>query len=94
MIGLVDSPAAFDPEMLEMLSGAFDEAWDAMMDVNLRAVFHLMQLATPQLIKTKGNIVNVSSVTGLRSFPGVLAYCVSKAGVIALIAMQSSASFR
>jgi NAD(P)-dependent dehydrogenase (short-subunit alcohol dehydrogenase family) len=33
------------------------------------------------LIKTKGNIVNVSSVTGLRSFPGVLAYCVSKAGV-------------
>ncbi len=25
--------------------------------------------------------MNVSSVTGLRSFPGVLAYCVSKAGV-------------
>jgi NAD(P)-dependent dehydrogenase (short-subunit alcohol dehydrogenase family) len=56
-------------------------AWDAMMDVNLRAVFHLMQLAAPHLIQTKGNIVNVSSVTGLRSFPGVLAYCVSKAGV-------------
>ena len=56
-------------------------AWDAMMNVNLRAVFHLMQLAAPHLIKTKGNIVNVSSVTGLRSFPGVLAYCVSKAGV-------------
>ena len=57
------------------------DAWDAMMSVNLRAVFHLMQLVTPHLIKTKGNIVNVSSVTGLRSFPGVLAYCVSKAGV-------------
>jgi len=56
-------------------------AWDAMMSVNLRAVFHLMQLATPHLIKTKGNVVNISSVTGLRSFPGVLAYCVSKAGV-------------
>src|SRR5207302_2755073 len=56
-------------------------AWDAMMNVNLRAVFHLMQIAAPHLIKTKGNIVNVSSVTGLRSFPGVLAYCVSKAGV-------------
>jgi NAD(P)-dependent dehydrogenase (short-subunit alcohol dehydrogenase family) len=56
-------------------------AWDAMMNVNLRAVFHLMQLCTPHLIKTKGNVVNVSSVTGLRSFPGVLAYCVSKAGV-------------
>jgi len=56
-------------------------AWDAMMNVNLRAAFQLMQLAVPHLIKTKGNIVNVSSVTGLRSFPGVLAYCVSKAGV-------------
>jgi len=56
-------------------------AWDAMMSVNLRAAFHVMQLATPQLIKTKGNVVNISSVTGLRSFPGVLAYCVSKAGV-------------
>jgi NAD(P)-dependent dehydrogenase (short-subunit alcohol dehydrogenase family) len=56
-------------------------AWDAMMNVNLRAVFQLMQLAAPHLIKTKGNIVNISSVTGLRSFPGVLAYCVSKAGV-------------
>lgn len=56
-------------------------AWDAMMNVNLRAVFQLMQLAAPHLIKTKGNIVNISSVTGLRSFPGVLAYCVSKAGL-------------
>jgi NAD(P)-dependent dehydrogenase (short-subunit alcohol dehydrogenase family) len=52
-----------------------------MMNVNLRSVFHLMQLAAPHLVKTKGNIVNVSSVTGLRSFPGVLAYCVSKAGL-------------
>ena len=56
-------------------------AWDAMMDVNLRAPFQLMQLCTPHLITTGGNIVNISSVTGLRSFPGVLAYCVSKAGL-------------
>jgi NAD(P)-dependent dehydrogenase (short-subunit alcohol dehydrogenase family) len=56
-------------------------AWDAMMNVNLRSAFYLMQLAAPHLTRTGGNIVNVSSVTGLRSFPGVLAYCVSKAGV-------------
>jgi len=56
-------------------------SWDAMMNVNLRSIFYLMQLATPHLTETKGNIVNVSSVTGLRSFPGVLAYCVSKAGL-------------
>ncbi len=57
------------------------ESWDEMMNVNLRAVFHLMQLAVPHLAEHRGNIVNVSSVTGLRAFPGVLAYCVSKAGV-------------
>jgi NAD(P)-dependent dehydrogenase (short-subunit alcohol dehydrogenase family) len=55
--------------------------WDAMMNVNLRSVFHLMQLAAPHLGRRPGNVVNVSSVTGLRAFPGVLAYCVSKAGV-------------
>jgi NAD(P)-dependent dehydrogenase (short-subunit alcohol dehydrogenase family) len=55
--------------------------WDAMMNVNLRAVFNLMQQAVPYLSAGRGNIVNVSSVTGLRAFPGVLAYCVSKAGL-------------
>jgi len=56
-------------------------AWDAMLEINLRAPFVLMQKALPSIIKRRGNIVNVSSVTGLRAFPGVLAYCVSKAGL-------------
>jgi NAD(P)-dependent dehydrogenase (short-subunit alcohol dehydrogenase family) len=58
-----------------------DAAWDAMLDVNLRAPFRLMREAAPHLSASKGTVVNVSSVTGLRAFPGVLAYCVSKAGV-------------
>ncbi|HXG91650.1 MAG TPA: glucose 1-dehydrogenase [Blastocatellia bacterium] len=57
------------------------ELWDEMMNINLRSVFYLMKLAVPHLERTRGCIVNVSSVTGPRSFPGVLAYCVSKAGV-------------
>lgn len=57
------------------------EAWREMMQINLDAVFYLMQIAVPHLEKTRGNIVNVSSVTGSRAFPNVLAYCVSKAGV-------------
>lgn len=55
--------------------------WDKMMNVNLRAVFYMMQKCVPHLEKTKGNIVNVSSVAGTRAFPNVLAYCVSKAGI-------------
>ncbi|HMS41886.1 MAG TPA: SDR family oxidoreductase [Pyrinomonadaceae bacterium] len=55
--------------------------WDKMMNVNLRSVFFMMQKCVPHLEKTKGNIVNVSSVAGTRAFPNVLAYCVSKAGI-------------
>ncbi|HWN09990.1 MAG TPA: SDR family oxidoreductase [Pyrinomonadaceae bacterium] len=58
-----------------------EDAWDDMLNINLRAVFQLMQKALPSIIQRRGNIVNVSSVTGLRAFPGVLAYCVSKAGL-------------
>ncbi len=55
--------------------------WDKMFDINLRSVFFMTQKCIPHLEKTKGNIVNVSSVAGTRSFPNVLAYSVSKAGV-------------
>jgi len=58
-----------------------DAAWDEMVDINLRAPFRLMRAAAPHLIAARGSVVNVSSVTGLRAFPNVLAYCVSKAGV-------------
>lgn len=57
------------------------QQWESMMRINLDAVFWLMQVALPHLTETQGNVVNVSSVTGLRAFPGVLAYCVSKAAV-------------
>lgn len=57
------------------------DEWDKMMNTNLRSMFYLMNKSVPHLIKSKGNIVNVSSVTGPRAFPNVLAYCVSKAGV-------------
>jgi NAD(P)-dependent dehydrogenase (short-subunit alcohol dehydrogenase family) len=57
------------------------EAWDYMFSVNVRAPFYLTQRAMPYLIERKGNVVNVSSVTGVRAFPGVLAYCSSKAAL-------------
>jgi NAD(P)-dependent dehydrogenase (short-subunit alcohol dehydrogenase family) len=58
-----------------------DESWERMMSVNATAPFQLMRAAVPHLIERKGCIVNVSSVNGLRSFAGVLAYCVSKSAV-------------
>jgi NAD(P)-dependent dehydrogenase (short-subunit alcohol dehydrogenase family) len=58
-----------------------DQGWREMLAVNVDAPFRLMRAAVPALSATKGAVVNVSSVTGLRAFPGVLAYCVSKAAV-------------
>jgi len=57
------------------------QQWDEMFKINVRSVFYLMHLAMPHLIETKGNVVNVSSVNGQRSFPNVLAYCSSKAAL-------------
>jgi NAD(P)-dependent dehydrogenase (short-subunit alcohol dehydrogenase family) len=58
-----------------------DGKWDAMMDVNVKAPFRLMRAAVPYLKERKGNVVNVSSVNGLRAFAGVLAYNVSKSAI-------------
>jgi NAD(P)-dependent dehydrogenase (short-subunit alcohol dehydrogenase family) len=55
--------------------------WDYMFNVNVRGPFYLIQRAMPYLIERKGNVVNVSSVTGIRAFPNVLAYCASKAAL-------------
>lgn len=57
------------------------DAFDRILNTNLRAVFHLSKLAAPHLIATKGNIVNVSSLMGVRAFANILAYCTSKAAL-------------
>ena len=43
------------------------DQYDRVMNVNVRSIYQLTMLATPELIKTKGNIVNISSVNGIRS---------------------------
>ncbi|XP_028040375.1 uncharacterized protein LOC114250622 [Bombyx mandarina] len=55
--------------------------YDRLMNTNVRSIYYLTMLAVPHLLESKGNVVNVSSVNGIRSFPGVLAYNISKASV-------------
>jgi NAD(P)-dependent dehydrogenase (short-subunit alcohol dehydrogenase family) len=75
---LVNAAGIIDSGTVETTT---DEQWTAMMEINVNAPFRLMRAALPHLPSQQGSIVNVSSVTGLRAFPGVLAYCVSKAAV-------------
>lgn len=58
-----------------------DELFDRMFAINVRAPFRLMREAFPQLKARGGNVVNVSSVNGLRAFAGVAVYCSSKAAL-------------
>ncbi|XP_038207275.1 4-formylbenzenesulfonate dehydrogenase TsaC1/TsaC2-like [Zerene cesonia] len=55
--------------------------YDKIMSTNVRGVLQLTMLAVPHLIKTKGNIVNISSIVSTRAAPGMLAYCMSKAAL-------------
>ncbi|XP_049311398.1 uncharacterized oxidoreductase TM_0325-like [Bactrocera dorsalis] len=57
------------------------EQFDRIFDTNVRAVFLLTKYAAPHLVKTQGNIVNISSVAGLRSLASKSVYCTSKAAL-------------
>jgi meso-butanediol dehydrogenase / (S,S)-butanediol dehydrogenase / diacetyl reductase len=55
--------------------------WHELMSVNLTGVFYLIRTALPHLLKTKGNIVNVSSIAGLGGEAGNSFYAAAKAAV-------------
>jgi len=62
-----------------------DEQWDEVMGVNLRGAWNASRAAIPHLLENGGGtIVNVSSVQALASQQNVLAYTVSKHGLIGL----------
>ncbi len=60
------------------------DEWRRVIDVNLTGTFLLSQAALPALLESKGSIVNMGSVAGLRATPYNAAYCASKGGVIML----------
>jgi meso-butanediol dehydrogenase/(S,S)-butanediol dehydrogenase/diacetyl reductase len=55
--------------------------WRDVMSVNLDGVFYLIRAALPHLLKTKGNIVNVSSIAGMGGEAGNSYYGATKAAV-------------
>ena len=60
------------------------------MKTNLDGVFLCSQKAIPHLKKTKGNIVNIASISGLRASTLRVAYGTSKAAVIQLTKQQAA----
>jgi meso-butanediol dehydrogenase / (S,S)-butanediol dehydrogenase / diacetyl reductase len=60
-----------------------EEEWNRTIAVNLTGVFHTTKAALPHLLaRPGGNIVNVSSIAGLRGQAYNSHYCASKAGLL------------
>lgn len=69
-IGGVSSPSTMD-----------FGAYDSIFATNCRAPVELTKLAVPHLEKTKGNVINVSSIGGFKPYVEVTAYGMAKAAL-------------
>jgi 3-oxoacyl-[acyl-carrier protein] reductase len=58
------------------------EEWQRVIDINLTSVFNCSKSALPMLIANQGNIVSLSSFSGLRGNFGQTNYTAAKAGII------------
>src|SRR6187431_1765138 len=58
--------------------------WQRMFDVNVTGTFQLSTAALPALLESRGCIVNLASVSGLRGSPYNAAYAATKAAQISL----------
>jgi len=69
----------------EVVSQMADEAWDAVVGVNLKGVFNCTRAVAPHLIKGGGGVIlNASSVAGIYGNFGQTNYAATKAGVIGM----------
>lgn len=65
--------------------GEFDRpGWDRVMAVNLDSLMHCARRFKPQLLDSRGSVIVVSSISGLKANIGNPAYAASKAGAISL----------
>jgi NAD(P)-dependent dehydrogenase (short-subunit alcohol dehydrogenase family) len=59
-----------------------EEAWDLIIDTNLKGYFLVAQAVVPQMIdRGYGKVINMSSILGMVALPNQLAYASSKGGV-------------
>jgi NAD(P)-dependent dehydrogenase (short-subunit alcohol dehydrogenase family) len=68
-----------------LLADYTEEAWDQVIDINLKGIWLCMKYEIQQMLRQGGGvIVNTASVAGLRGSQGVAAYVASKHAVVGL----------
>ena len=61
-----------------------EEAFDAVLDTNLKGAFNMIRHCAGMLLRSRGCIINISSVSGLMGNAGQCNYAASKAGLVGL----------
>ncbi|WP_127496320.1 SDR family NAD(P)-dependent oxidoreductase [Paenibacillus glycanilyticus] len=78
---VVNNAAAIMPKYLEEVE---EEEWDRIFNVNLKSVFLMIKHSIAELKKTRGSIVNMSSLNGLIGQKMNPVYAATKGGMNAL----------
>jgi 3-oxoacyl-[acyl-carrier protein] reductase len=80
--GLVNNAGERREALLAMMS---DDEWEAVLDVNLGGLFRCCRaVLRGMLVRRRGAIVNLASLSALRGVAGQTAYAASKAGILGL----------
>ena len=61
-----------------------EEDWDSVFDVNVKALFFILQTAARHMLQRGGSIINIASVAGRLPRPTLLHYAATKAAVISI----------
>lgn len=79
---VVNNAGVTEDNLLMRLS---DDAWDTVLDTNLKGAFNVTRAVSRGLMKRRsGRIINITSVVGLTGNRGQVNYAASKAGLVGL----------
>ncbi|MEA2609239.1 MAG: hypothetical protein QOJ75_1482 [Chloroflexota bacterium] len=83
---LVNNAGIMPTDWYSRVEDTPEEVWDRIIAVNLKGVFLMSKFALPRIREAGpgGVVVNIASVQGLQSMPGVPAYAASKGGILSL----------
>jgi len=78
--GVTEDGLTGSPQPLETMS---EETWDALMDINVKAIWRVSKLAIPHLrcSTVSPSIINAASTASTFAYPGLGAYSTSKGAV-------------
>ncbi len=83
-LDVVVNNAAFLHRQSDATTPTPKETWDQVMDTNVRSYYLMAKAALPHLQKTKGAIVNLSSIWAMIGARKQVAYSISKASIVEL----------